>query len=384
MGTKNNPGKFDVYEKAHPDEPMFVLLARDPDAPTLVDLWAHMRAIRSFSSGDLAKAREKIYEAQQCANAMRAYKARNTYDTTNPIGKPVAPMMKSQAELEAEAAQRQREKALEARLAAVHAKYIGHGLDWRLYQMRLQLMEEPQDLWLAGAVIMAKLAAHGAWVDGENYGRKIHEGLTKRVTELLDSNKKYIDEKRKMCEAPTSPEIMAAAHILMAKTDGKGFTRTNDQRAAHPKDLPTYYAMNVAAEVLREFVKSRMRAKPEPTAAEETVDVQTAANVETAQQDHQLAKFYAGEPKKFHTINTVGVLWDGSRRYGAFFNSQVRFMIERVPVKVAVEAFAQVFGPDVCIDDVRNSTHLWTDFFNLVKVWRRVYYKPDQIEEGED
>jgi hypothetical protein len=30
MGTKSNPGPFDCYAKAEPDEPMFVLLARDP------------------------------------------------------------------------------------------------------------------------------------------------------------------------------------------------------------------------------------------------------------------------------------------------------------------------------------------------------------------
>jgi len=43
MGTKNNPGKFDCYEKAEPDEPMFVLLARDPLAGHLVSIWAKMR-----------------------------------------------------------------------------------------------------------------------------------------------------------------------------------------------------------------------------------------------------------------------------------------------------------------------------------------------------
>ena len=32
MGTKNNPGKFDCYEHAKPDEPMFVLLGRDLEA----------------------------------------------------------------------------------------------------------------------------------------------------------------------------------------------------------------------------------------------------------------------------------------------------------------------------------------------------------------
>ena len=33
MGTKNNPGQFDCYRNAEPDEPMFVLLARDERAP---------------------------------------------------------------------------------------------------------------------------------------------------------------------------------------------------------------------------------------------------------------------------------------------------------------------------------------------------------------
>lgn len=43
MGTKNKPGKYDCYANAEPDEPMFVLLARDPLAPFLVSLWAKMR-----------------------------------------------------------------------------------------------------------------------------------------------------------------------------------------------------------------------------------------------------------------------------------------------------------------------------------------------------
>lgn len=41
MGTKNNPGKFDCYDAALPDEPMFVLLARDP----VVREWVRRRAI---------------------------------------------------------------------------------------------------------------------------------------------------------------------------------------------------------------------------------------------------------------------------------------------------------------------------------------------------
>ena len=71
MGTKNHPGRFDCYGNAHPDEPMFVLLARDPLAPMLVELWAHMRVL---TRGDDAKVRE----AKSCAEAMRRWQVRVT------------------------------------------------------------------------------------------------------------------------------------------------------------------------------------------------------------------------------------------------------------------------------------------------------------------
>ena len=43
MGTKNDPGAFDCYESAAPDEPLFILLARDPLAPFLVSIWSSIR-----------------------------------------------------------------------------------------------------------------------------------------------------------------------------------------------------------------------------------------------------------------------------------------------------------------------------------------------------
>jgi hypothetical protein len=51
MGTKNNPGKYDCFNKAEPDEPLFVLLGRDPQAAHLVSIWAKLR------SGDKEAAR---------------------------------------------------------------------------------------------------------------------------------------------------------------------------------------------------------------------------------------------------------------------------------------------------------------------------------------
>ena len=36
MGTKNNPGDYDCYEMARPDEPIFTLKANDHIAPDVV------------------------------------------------------------------------------------------------------------------------------------------------------------------------------------------------------------------------------------------------------------------------------------------------------------------------------------------------------------
>lgn len=63
MGTKNNPGEFDCYENAEPDEPMFILLGRDKHAPTLVWLWATLREL----AGEQAS---KVSEARACAADM--------------------------------------------------------------------------------------------------------------------------------------------------------------------------------------------------------------------------------------------------------------------------------------------------------------------------
>ena len=63
MGTKNNPGNYDCYANAHTDEPMFVLLGRDPIGGALVRLWAEAR--ETLKPGD-----KKIVEAQECAASM--------------------------------------------------------------------------------------------------------------------------------------------------------------------------------------------------------------------------------------------------------------------------------------------------------------------------
>lgn len=68
--TKNNPGTYDCYTNADPDEPMFVLLARDRMAPALIEMWADLR---EHHGEDPAK----VKEARDCATAMRAWRATN-------------------------------------------------------------------------------------------------------------------------------------------------------------------------------------------------------------------------------------------------------------------------------------------------------------------
>ncbi len=75
MGTKNKPGEFDCYANALPDEPMFILLARDASAPELVEGWAAGR-IYAIATGKKPQSdMAMVEEAQECAKAMRVWRA---------------------------------------------------------------------------------------------------------------------------------------------------------------------------------------------------------------------------------------------------------------------------------------------------------------------
>lgn len=91
MATKNKPGRYDCYANAEPDEPMFVLLARDDLAPYVIRIWAALRSARanSGSKSEITEAIEaaleivyektcmsidKFNEARECANDMEAWR----------------------------------------------------------------------------------------------------------------------------------------------------------------------------------------------------------------------------------------------------------------------------------------------------------------------
>lgn len=78
MGTKLKPGAFDCYAVALPDEPMFVLLGRDPSAPKMLRAWADQRrkdvlACDPIDTEDLHKATE----ADACADDMLLWRREN-------------------------------------------------------------------------------------------------------------------------------------------------------------------------------------------------------------------------------------------------------------------------------------------------------------------
>jgi hypothetical protein len=78
MGTKLAPDRFDCWESAEPDEPVFVLAGRDADAPATVESWA-LRRLRRIVTGDKPPDDiAKVRAALDCAQAMRKWHAKRT------------------------------------------------------------------------------------------------------------------------------------------------------------------------------------------------------------------------------------------------------------------------------------------------------------------
>lgn len=65
------------YAAALPDEPMFVLLARDPFAPQLVRDWAHQRQVDINNGERPAEDEAKVHEALEQAGRMESWRVAN-------------------------------------------------------------------------------------------------------------------------------------------------------------------------------------------------------------------------------------------------------------------------------------------------------------------
>lgn len=76
METKANPNPNGCLAKALPDEPFFVLLARDETGPDVIRFWADRRAQIGIE-GDRRQDAEQLTEALETADAMEAWRAEN-------------------------------------------------------------------------------------------------------------------------------------------------------------------------------------------------------------------------------------------------------------------------------------------------------------------
>lgn len=76
MGTKQNPGPYDCYVKLAPDEPYFVLRAKDATAPRVVREWVRQRRLEAAVTGAPITPEYgwKLDEALRCADEMERWK----------------------------------------------------------------------------------------------------------------------------------------------------------------------------------------------------------------------------------------------------------------------------------------------------------------------
>lgn len=77
MATKSKPGKRDFYAEAKHDEPMFILLARDPDFSRLLNSWADRRESDVLCGLRLPDDIEFVGEARKCAAEGQEWRRKN-------------------------------------------------------------------------------------------------------------------------------------------------------------------------------------------------------------------------------------------------------------------------------------------------------------------
>lgn len=77
MGTKLQELRDGCFARAMDDEPMFVLLARDPQAPSHVREWADDRAEAIANGSKPASDMAMVQEARECADRMEKWREEN-------------------------------------------------------------------------------------------------------------------------------------------------------------------------------------------------------------------------------------------------------------------------------------------------------------------
>lgn len=98
MGTKRNPGGYCGYAAAMPDEPYFVLLARDATAPVVVRTWAKYREYSVKRGTHPQTDLPMLRNALAVADRMEAWRKDNEGAWR---GQPAAPVFQTTPEIRA-------------------------------------------------------------------------------------------------------------------------------------------------------------------------------------------------------------------------------------------------------------------------------------------
>lgn len=77
MGTRLDETMGGCFAKALPGEIMFVLLARDPHMPDLIEKWAQQRELEIRCGERPESDREQVAEARRCIERAKAWRIEN-------------------------------------------------------------------------------------------------------------------------------------------------------------------------------------------------------------------------------------------------------------------------------------------------------------------
>lgn len=86
MGTKTNPGRYDCYAALQPDEPHFVLMARDKHFARVVGFWALLRMQEIAEGRDPMAEVDKVHEALEVAREGADWRTAKLAEPALPTG----------------------------------------------------------------------------------------------------------------------------------------------------------------------------------------------------------------------------------------------------------------------------------------------------------
>lgn len=195
MSTKNNPKASDCYARALPDEPMFVLLARDPAALSTIEFWVKRRQELGVGGGEApGYEADKQHKALALGYRMACWRYDNLDRVKQEAGKLV------NREETAELLQAEVTK-LQGIIAERRKIQLSQGTLIDAQQEKIAKLEQEKEKLLEG-IRLNELAA------------------TTRINQLLEANTALVEARRKALDHPTDTELDSVARLLSSLDSG--------------------------------------------------------------------------------------------------------------------------------------------------------------------